>query len=216
MLAAAGCSTVSNLLATTKACEERAEAGQAESAKMLYNVGFALNKQGDTRGAITAYDELDRRFGKDASPAIRQVVAIALFHKGFILSKQGKTKAATAVYDDIDQRFGRDKAPDTQEVVAKVLIRKGTVLMKASKDKDKAIAVFDLVDQRYGGSASPNVRKQVAWALYYRAVVVGERSAVRKAAILDQIIRRFGQDDDSGTRDLLKHVAKVRASIKVS
>ncbi|MDR0717125.1 MAG: hypothetical protein LBF50_06895, partial [Azoarcus sp.] len=78
--AVTGCTTVSNLWArlTTDCvdcaaapeagaqCEEQmaaqAQEARTQTASTLYEVGFALNRQGEAGAAIATYGELDRRF----------------------------------------------------------------------------------------------------------------------------------------------------------
>ncbi|MDR1890314.1 MAG: tetratricopeptide repeat protein [Zoogloeaceae bacterium] len=86
-------------------------------ARALINKGVALRELGKPEAAIAAYDQLEERFGKEDSPAMRELVATALINKGAALMKQGKPEAAFAAYDQVEARFGQDESPGMREMV---------------------------------------------------------------------------------------------------
>jgi tetratricopeptide (TPR) repeat protein len=80
----------------------------AETAKALYDKATALFEQEKRDEALALYDELDRRFGQDASPDVRRfgrdeshhvrgAVAEALLSKGALLGEQKKFDDQIAV-----------------------------------------------------------------------------------------------------------------------
>jgi hypothetical protein len=67
------------------------------------------------------YAHIDREFGSDNSPDIRERVALALYNKGVSMGRRGETKKALDIYDKIDRRYGKDKSPGVREPVASAL-----------------------------------------------------------------------------------------------
>jgi hypothetical protein len=55
--------------------ERKRKQRMVEEVKALFNKGFALEVQGKFVEAIAVYDEIDRRFGKDDTPVVREQVA---------------------------------------------------------------------------------------------------------------------------------------------
>ncbi|MDR2112324.1 MAG: tetratricopeptide repeat protein [Candidatus Accumulibacter sp.] len=180
-----------------------------QAARALFNKGVTLGRQGKPDAEIAVYDEIDRRFGQDASAGMREQVARALGNKGCTLGQQGQPDAAIAVYDEVDRRFGQDDSPGVRERVARALLYKGGNLLELQGKPHAAIAAFDEVARRFGQDDSPGVRKWVAWALYYKGVTL-ERQGNPDAAIAvhDEIERRFGQD---ASPDVRERVAEARA-----
>ncbi|MDR0717399.1 MAG: tetratricopeptide repeat protein [Azoarcus sp.] len=130
---------------------------------LFINKGLILEQQGKPDAAMAVYEEIDRRFGKDVSPDVREPVALALVNKGLILGQQGKPDAAMAVYEEIDRRFGQDASLGVRPPIAWALFNKGAALGQQSKP-DAAMAVYDELDRRFGQDASPDARKVIAMA----------------------------------------------------
>jgi tetratricopeptide (TPR) repeat protein len=180
----------------------RAESASPENlAKFLNARAVALGELDLCEEAIALYDEIDRLYGEDASPALRERVAKALYNKGVALGQRDRTEEAIAVYDQIDRRYGEDASPAICEPVAKALVSKGISLCQRDRMED-AIAVYDEVDHRYGEDASPALREHVALALYNKGVSLWHRDRSDDAiAVYDQIDRRYGEDTSSALRE---------------
>ncbi len=88
------------------------------TAIFLFNKGVTLGKLSRSEEAIAVYDEIDRRYGKDESPGVRERVARALFNKGCRLGVLNRSEEAIAVFDEIDRRYGKDESPGVREQVA--------------------------------------------------------------------------------------------------
>jgi tetratricopeptide (TPR) repeat protein len=143
---------------------------EGKEALALISKGLDLAEQGKLDAAIAAYDEVDRRFGKDNTPKVREYVAMALIIKGLSLGRQGKPDAAIAAYDEIERRFGGDNTPEMREIVAKALFDRGLSLEEQGKF-DAAIAVYDEVERRFGRDNTPEVRKLVSDARRSRDIL---------------------------------------------
>ena len=179
----------------------KADATANKIAQYLFAKGVTLGALGKSEEAIAVYDEIDRRFGKDESPGVREQVAGGLFNKGATLGALGKSEEAIAVYDEIDRRFGKDESPGVRERVAMGLFNKGGRLGALGKS-DEAIAVYDEIDRRFGKDESPGVRERVAKGLFNKGVRLGVLGKSDEAiAVYDEIDRRFGKDESPGVRE---------------
>ncbi|MGX5664323.1 hypothetical protein, partial [Diaphorobacter nitroreducens] len=69
--------------------------------------------------AIATSDEVLRRFGEAAEPALRQAVARALVNKGNTQDQLNQHEAAAATYDEVLRRFGEAAEPALREQVAR-------------------------------------------------------------------------------------------------
>ncbi|MDR2690376.1 MAG: tetratricopeptide repeat protein, partial [Azoarcus sp.] len=94
--------TQENCASAARTAARDTRCAPTDDARALFNKGMALEKQGQPDAAIAVYDEIDRRFDEDESPAVRQWVAKALVNKGRVLEEQGKFDAALAVVDGIE------------------------------------------------------------------------------------------------------------------
>ena len=94
-----------------------ADAPADQVAQYLFAKGVTLGALGKSEEEIAVYDEIDRRFGKDESPSVRERVAGGLVNKGFRLGALGRSEEAIAVYDEIDRRFSKDESPGVREQV---------------------------------------------------------------------------------------------------
>ena len=74
--------------------------------------------------ALSAFEDLDRRFRDDPDPAIRREVAQALFRKGEALRQDGRQDQADAAMDAIVARYNDDTDPLLVAVTALAQSRK--------------------------------------------------------------------------------------------
>ena len=83
--------------------------------------GITLGRLDKPQDAIAMFEQLDRRFGADTTPAVRKHVAVGLFIKGMSLGRAEKLEDKIAVYDNLDRRFGTDTTAVVRELVVKGL-----------------------------------------------------------------------------------------------
>ncbi len=175
-------------------------------AKLINARAVALDQLGRSGEAIAIYDEIDRCYGGDASPALRERVAKALVNKGITLGQHGRSEEAIAVFDEVDRRYVEDASPTIREWVAKALVNKGFTLGERDRSEE-AIAIFDEIDRRYGEEASPALREQVARALGNKGATLGQLDYREEAiTVYDEIDRRYGEDTSPALR---KQVARA-------
>jgi len=79
------------------------------AARALLNKASILGERNESaRDAILTYERIDRNFGNEKAPAIREVLASALVSKAETLYKLGSAEKSLAVYDQLEQQFGKD------------------------------------------------------------------------------------------------------------
>ena len=165
-------------------------------ATFLFAKASALGQLEQPQDEITVYDEIDRRYGRDDTPGMRERVAGALVNKGFTLGKLEQPQEAIAVYDEIDRRYGKDDTPGLREQVASALFNKGITLGQLAKPQE-AIAVYDEIDRHYGNDAAPGVRERVAGALNggsFNRIISAKKNfddAVQRKKLLAEAIERL-------------------------
>jgi citrate lyase gamma subunit len=89
------------------------------AARALLNKGGILVERGDTQDAIVTYERIERNFGNEKIPAIREVLASALVSKAEALYKQNKDnpEKTLAAYAQLEQQFGKDDSDFIKRLV---------------------------------------------------------------------------------------------------
>ncbi len=186
-----------------KLADSKTKADPEQVSQYLFAKGVTLGQLDKPLDAIAVYDELDRRFGADTTPAVREQVAKGLVSKGVRFGQLDKLLDAIAVCDELDRRFSADTTPAVREQVAKGLFSKGATLGKLDKPLD-AIAVYDELDRRFGADTTPAVRNQVAMGLVNKGFTLGHLDKPLDAiAFYDELDRRFGADTTPAVRELV-------------
>jgi tetratricopeptide (TPR) repeat protein len=170
------------------------DAPAVDQAKYLYSKAVALDALEKYEDAITVYDEIDRGFGREESPGIREVVVRGLVNKGMRLHKQRKFEGAIKVFDSVDKRFGRETALEIREVVISGLVYKGLTREQLG-EFELAITVYEDIDQRFDSDASPYIRIAVVNALVNKGIAQGRLNNPAEAiSIFETLESRFGDD----------------------
>ncbi|MGX5664216.1 tetratricopeptide repeat protein, partial [Diaphorobacter nitroreducens] len=81
----------------------------------LVNKGVTQGQLNQHEAAIATYDEVLRRFGEAAEPALREQVAMALVNKGVTQGQLNQHEAAIATSDEVLRRFGEAAEPALRE-----------------------------------------------------------------------------------------------------
>ncbi|MFW2455079.1 tetratricopeptide repeat protein, partial [Methyloversatilis discipulorum] len=169
-------------------------------ARLLFAKGVTFSQLGRNDDAITTYDDVDRRYGSDDTPALRERVANTLVNKGIALGRLGRDQEAINTYDEVARRYGTDNAPALREEVAGALYLKGIALGRLDRDED-AIATYDEIDRRYGNDNTPALRERVAAALVIKGFRLGRLGRHEdEIATYDEVDRRYGTDDAPAQR----------------
>ena len=169
-----------------------AEPRELSQATTLFKKAVALMGKNRTEKALSAFDELVRRFGQNETPAVLGLVAKALFYKGITLGSLNQTEEELAIYDELVQRFGNSKIPAVLEQVAMALFYKGITLGQLNQTEEE-LGIYDELVQRFGNSKIPAVLEQVAMALLYKGITLGQLNQTEEElAIYDELVQRFG------------------------
>jgi tetratricopeptide (TPR) repeat protein len=175
-------------------------------AKALVNKGITLEKLNRDEDAISAYDEVVRRFDDSTETAIQEQVAKALVNKGITLEKLNRDEDAISAYDEVVRRFDGSTETAIQEQVAAVLFYKGIRLGELNRNKD-AISTYDEIVRRFGDSNEIIMQASVAAALINKSFRLGELNRNEDAiSAYDEIVKRFG---DSTVPPMQELVAKA-------
>jgi len=110
------------------------------SARYLLAEAGTLKALGRDDEAIAAYGQIDTSFGTDPTPAIRELVALALVNKGNRLLALNRGDEAIAVYEQVDIRFGSDPSATLRKQVAGALNAKGFAYLLLAKQSTAASA----------------------------------------------------------------------------
>ena len=184
---------------------------QAEflAAKEIFDEAVALKNQNQQEDALTAYDELVRRFGDSEMPMVSRLVAMALVERGFTLDDLDRPEDALTAFDEVVRRFAESHVPDLLESVAQALVIKGVRLVMLNRPAD-ALVAFDEVVHRFGDSDVPVLLESVAKALSGKGYALGDLDRLEDALVaFDEVVHRFG---DSDVPVLLESVAQALVS----
>ena len=170
-------------------------------ARKLIEKGTTFGQLNRPEDALATCDEVLRRFGASAAPALREAVALALLNKGTALSALRRPEDVLATYDEVIQRFGASAAPALREAVAIALVNKGERFSELQR-LEEALATYDEVVRRFGASEDPTLLKWVATALVNKGATLGGlRRPEDILATYDEVIRRFGASEDPTLRE---------------
>ncbi|MCE2450950.1 MAG: tetratricopeptide repeat protein, partial [Candidatus Latescibacteria bacterium] len=123
------------------------------AAKEIFDKAVALKDQNRPEEALSAFDEVVRRFAESKMPKVSRLVAMALFERGLTLNDLDRPEDALTAYDEVVRRFGDSKTPDVLGLVAQALVEKGFILVRLDRTED-ALATFDEVVRRSADSES--------------------------------------------------------------
>jgi tetratricopeptide (TPR) repeat protein len=159
--------------------------------------------------ALSLFDDMEKRFGKDTHPAIVQgMLQIRTFRQRAVAelgeiekanADAGKAREAIARYDATVKRTPPDDAAAAAEAenVSLLLFQQGLAAERSGKYQ-QAIADFDGIDRRFGRDPRATMRQATALALLQKSETqVRAGHPERAFATVDEIVRRFGNDSET-------------------
>ena len=189
--------------------EDENEQAELLAAKEIVAKAGALKNQNRPEEALSAFDEVVRRFAESEMPKVSRLVAMALFEKGLTLNELDWLEDALVAYDEVVRRFGDSKTPDLLKFVAMALVSKGVILGMLNRPEDALVACDEVV-HRFGDSETPVLSESVAPALFGKGCVLNDLDQPEDALVAyDEVVHRFG---DSETPVLLGLVARALVS----
>ena len=190
--------------------EDENEQAELLAAKEIFAKAGALENQNQQEDALTAYDELVRRFGDSEMPMVSRLVALTLVFKGFTLHDLDRPEDALVTYDEVVRRFGDSEMPDLLESVAMALVSKGDILLGRLNRPEDALTACEETVRRFGDSETPAFPELVVLALFGKGCALDKLDRSEDAlTAYDEVTRRFG---DSKTPVVLGLVAQALVS----
>ncbi len=172
---------------------------QIHVAEGLFNIGVSLANSGQTGRSIEYYHELIRRFESTLVPEVQASVVKALFNKADSKWNAGEAEAAVNGLTEIVTRFGGSKVPDIQECVGRALLNRGFMQNRIGEPR-AATASFDDAIGRFGDNPLVQLRSCVVMSLLNKgstlAALESPESIDKAIVIWDDLIKRFGEDDE--------------------
>ena len=143
--------------------------GLAEVKKLLTDAD-EHQKQGRNEEALSAYDEIVRRYG--AFDQLSFEVGFALGRRGLLLGRVGRFgEALAALNEAVDRVDGFASAGGlAASLVANVLAGKAFTLLALGRE-DEALTTCDEVISRFGKASAPEIKEAVRLALLGKAYV---------------------------------------------
>ncbi|HOG50309.1 MAG TPA: tetratricopeptide repeat protein, partial [Lentisphaeria bacterium] len=170
-------------------------------AHALRGRGCAYLELGRVNDAISAYNEVVRRFGKAPEPALCEEVATALINKGNAYEEAQCPDEVVKAYDEVVSRFRDSPEPALRELVAMALISKGIFQTKANSP-DEAVKAFGKVEHLFGDAQEEALRKWVATALVCKGVNHGKANSPDKAVkAFERVDHLFGEAPEAALRE---------------
>lgn len=201
------------VLALDEALQAGTTLDAVEIAKLLFSKSVALRQLDRHEEEIAVYNELLRRFGDAAEPALQEQLAEALFNKGVTLGQLSYSQAAIDAYDQLLQPFGDTAEPALQEWIARALFSKGLTFDQLG-DSQAAIDAYDQLLQRFGDTAEPALQEQVVKALFNKGAALGQLGdSQAEIDTYDQLLQRFGDTTEPALQEVVAEALHRKATM---
>ena len=175
--------------------EDTNEQAEFLAAKEIFDEAVALKNQNQQEDALTAYDELVRRFGDSEMPMVPQLVALALFERGSTLDDLDRLEDALTAYDEVLRRFAESQVLNLLRLVAAALVTKGVILGRLGRPEE-VLATCDEVVRRFGDSKAPGLVELIVFALFDKGWALDALDRSEDALVAyDEVVRRFGDSE---------------------
>jgi tetratricopeptide (TPR) repeat protein len=179
---------------------ESSQVPEVIAAWALHRKAHAHEALGDLDSAVSAYGEVEERFGASEEPEVRLWVAIALDFKGDTYRELGDLDSAVSAYGEVEERFGASEEPEVRLWVAIALDFKGDTYRELG-DLDSAVSAYGEVEERFGASEDPGVQRSIARALDFKGETYRELSDLDSAmSAYGEVEERFGASEDPGVQ----------------
>ena len=174
-------------------------------AVLLAAKGIAQQSLGDSKAAITTYEEIIEGFGTKEDLQIQGSLAVALVNKGCELGKLGELDASIATFDEVISRFSTNQERDLQLRVIQAQLNKAETLRKSNK-LTEAVATYDEVLASFPDSNSLHLQIPISKALSEKINVeiqLGEYVAA--IGTCEELVARFGTNSVSDIQVLVAY-----------
>jgi phosphotransferase system HPr-like phosphotransfer protein len=159
-----------------------------------------IPSEADFQAAVlSAFDEVNARFGDSIHSGVRKVVAEAMVYKGEYLVTLERHAEAIETYDNLIQRSVNETEPALCDRVAKAMVNQAVLLHQLERNRE-AIDVCDQLIARFGSEAKPQLPDKVTEALACKAECV---------EVLSQLVKEFELKWRIGIRTAVFIVHKI-------
>jgi tetratricopeptide (TPR) repeat protein len=158
-----------DVLSPASPASQEAALTQTVSKALLYK-GFRLDNLNCSVEAISAYDDMIKRFSNRSEPVIQKQVASAFLGKGVTLEKLGRLEEAISIFKNLIERFSDGSEPSIQ--VARGSQRTSSMNIVTSEDLNRAQeenAAYKNLIERSGKSPVPDLQDIVKAACFYKS-----------------------------------------------
>jgi len=154
---------------TVQECEGRDDAQtRAKASRALLNLGRLSYNQGRRLDALVHCQQILDRYREEASPEIREDVALSHGLASRIFHRSGNLGEAIRIRDDMVRHCEPAVTPGLRGCLAEALYDKGCLQLQLSRHVE-AIRTFDVLVQRFGDDSAPAYRTLVRSTLAKRA-----------------------------------------------
>ena len=168
----------------------------AQAARELFETKITMrdSKRPD-EDTLAGCEEMERRFGDSANPAVQEWVAKTLYCKGSIFFKRNRFEHSLAVGNELVRRFGASDTPELQAMIGAALIANG-LAFKVLQQPDNTLAAFDEVLRRFETNETPTLQVTVGNALLLKTAFLIEHNRFEDSLVVgNELVRRFGASD---------------------
>jgi tetratricopeptide (TPR) repeat protein len=192
----------------------------------LFRKGLLLGTLNQPRDAITAYDELVKRYDESPQPAEQEYVAWGIFNKGVAFGTLGESEAALAAYDEDWKRFGESGDAKLKEPLGRALLNKAG-LLGIAKAHEAALALYEQTIERESGASESALLEQVAHAQFGKgysleslgrseeAIAEYDKLASQYAGSTDLIFQRWAARALFNKAGVLKQLGKIQETVNI-
>ena len=189
----------------------------AQAAKDLFETKITMrDSERPDEDTLAGCEEMERRFGDSADPAVQEWVAKARSNKGFALHRLNRHLEALAAWDDVVHHYGGSETPAPQDMVGLALVGKG-LAFKALQQLDNALAAFDEGLHRFdtiGASETLAMQEMVGLALVGKGLAFKALQQPENAlAAFDEVLRRFDTSETPALQENVGNALLVKMGI---
>ena len=176
---------------------------QEALARAMVNKGVVFTRLDLPNMAISAWEDVAKRFASAGEPVLMEAVTRALSNTGVVLAASGRMEEADHVFDGLAKRFTVATQPEILDQIARALFHKAFRYESDSKPNAE-LGVYDEIINRFNATNSPLLHRHIARALFSKGVTLGQLGEVEaEIAEYDKLIDTFRANADAEVQEYL-------------